>query len=53
MDQQRELMRYMGSLNDWLARDVQDRQAESRAVTAYVDQLRDDLRRMDVGVGPG
>ena len=46
-------MRYMGGLNDWLARDVQDRQAELRAVTARVDQLREDLRRMGVGVGPG
>ena len=46
-------MRYMDSLNDRLARDVQDRQAELRAVTAHVDQLREDLRRMGVGVGPG
>lgn len=54
VDQQRELMRYMGGLNDWLARDVQDRQAELRAVTARIDQLRDDLGRMGpVGAGPG
>lgn len=53
VDQQRELMRYMSGLNDWLARDVQDRQAELRAVTARVDQLRDDLGRLGVGAGPG
>ena len=53
MDQQRELMRYMSGLNDWLARDVQDRQAELRAVTARVDQLREDLGRLGVGAGPG
>ncbi|KAH0831167.1 hypothetical protein J3R83DRAFT_13743 [Lanmaoa asiatica] len=51
VDQQRELMRYMSGLNDWLARDVQDRQAELRAVTARVDELRADLGRL--GVGPG
>ena len=28
VDQQRELIRYMSGLNDWLARDVQDWQAE-------------------------
>lgn len=53
VDQQRELMRYMGSLNDWLSRDVQDRQAELRAVTARIDQLRDDLGRLGIGAGPG
>lgn len=46
-------MRYMSGLNDWLARDVQDRQAELRGVTARVDQLRTDLSRLGVGVGPG
>ena len=46
-------MRYMSGLNDWLARDVQDRQAELRGVTARVDQLRDDLHRLGVGAGPG
>jgi hypothetical protein len=53
VDQQRELMRYMSGLNDWLARDVQDRQAELRGVTARVDQLREDLGRLGVGAGPG
>lgn len=46
-------MRYMSGLNDWLARDVQDRQAELRGVTARVDQLRADLSRLGVGAGPG
>ncbi|KAF8550401.1 hypothetical protein OG21DRAFT_1487788 [Imleria badia] len=53
VDQQRELMRYMSGLHDWLARDVQDRQAELRGVTARVDQLREDLGRLGVGAGPG
>ena len=46
-------MRYMSGLNDWLARDVQDRQAELRAVTARVDQLREDLGHLGVGARPG
>jgi hypothetical protein len=46
-------MRYMNGLNDWLARDVQDRQAELRGVTARIDQLRADLGRFGVGAGPG
>ncbi|EKM56976.1 uncharacterized protein PHACADRAFT_172686, partial [Phanerochaete carnosa HHB-10118-sp] len=41
IDQQREIMRYLRALNDWLGRDVQDRQSEIRAVAARVDQLRD------------
>ncbi|KAJ7507218.1 hypothetical protein B0H11DRAFT_2219050 [Mycena galericulata] len=44
VDQQRELMRYMRGLNEWLERDVHDRQAELRGVVARVDQLRDDMR---------
>ena len=52
VDQQRELMRYMSGLNDWLARDVQDRQAELRGLTARVDQLREDLHRLVVGAAP-
>lgn len=34
-------MRYMRGLNEWLERDVHDRQEEIRAVAARVDQLRD------------
>ena len=41
IDQQREISRYLTSLNDWLQRDVHDRHSEIRAVTARVDQLRD------------
>ena len=33
VDQQRELIRYMSGLNDWLTRDVQDQQAKLRTVT--------------------
>jgi hypothetical protein len=43
LEQQRELMRYMNSLNDWLGHDVEDRQAELRGVSARIDQLRGDL----------
>jgi len=46
LDQQRELMRYMTSLNEWLGRDVTDRQAELRGVSARIEQLRDDLARL-------
>ena len=34
VDQQRELMRYMRGLNEWLERDVYDRQSELRGVVA-------------------
>src|SRR6266702_1711855 len=44
--QQRELMRYMNSLNDWLGNDVADRQAELLGVSARIDQLHDDLNRL-------
>ncbi|KAH7882953.1 hypothetical protein F5I97DRAFT_157718 [Phlebopus sp. FC_14] len=54
VDQQRELMRYMHGLNQWLERDVHDRQAELRSVTARLDQLRADvLGRLGVGAAPG
>jgi len=43
VDQQRELMQYMRGLNEWLERDVHDRQAELRGVAARVDQLRESL----------
>lgn len=33
-------------LKDWLQRDAQDRQAELRAVTARVDQLNNQIRRL-------
>lgn len=47
-------MRYMRDLNMWLGHDVSDRQRELLAVTARVDQLRNDLSRLGMGVqGPG
>ena len=46
VDQQRELMRYMRGLNEWLERDVYDRQSELRGVVACVEQLRHDIRGM-------
>ncbi|CAA7269900.1 unnamed protein product [Cyclocybe aegerita] len=46
VDQQRELMRYMRGLNEWLERDVHDRQSELRGVVARVDQLSDYIRDM-------
>ncbi|KAF8555434.1 hypothetical protein OG21DRAFT_904057 [Imleria badia] len=48
VDQQRELMMYMSGWNDWLTRDLQDRQA----VITRVNQLREDLGRLGVGAGP-
>jgi hypothetical protein len=44
VDQQRELMRYMRGLNEWLERDVYDRQSEFRGVVAHVEQLSHDIR---------
>jgi hypothetical protein len=43
LEQQRELMRYMDSLNVRLGHDVEDRQAELRGVSARIDQLYGDL----------
>lgn len=37
-------MRYMRGLNEWLERDVHDRQSEIRGVVARVEQLSHDLR---------
>ena len=37
-------MRYMRGLNEWLERDVYDRQSELRGVLARVDQLSHDIR---------
>lgn len=46
-------MRYMRGLNEWLERDVHDRQSEIRAVAARVDQLRDLLLGVLSGQGQG
>ena len=40
------MSRYMQQLNEWLARDVHDRQEEIRAVAARVDQLRELLLQL-------
>src|SRR6266702_4602210 len=52
LEQQRELMRYMNSLNEWLGHDVEDRQAELRGVSDRLDQLHDDLNRLGLSRGP-
>ena len=46
VDQQRELMRYMRGLNEWLERDVHERQSELENVVARVNQLSHDIRGM-------
>ncbi|KAJ7628458.1 hypothetical protein FB45DRAFT_38349 [Roridomyces roridus] len=45
-------MRYMRGLNEWLERDVHDRQAELQAVIARVEQLRHDMRAMPAAGAP-
>ncbi len=45
-DQQRELMRYMRGLNEWLEQDVHDRQNEIRGVHDRVDRLGQDVRKL-------
>jgi hypothetical protein len=52
LEQQRELMRYMNSLNDWLGHDVEDRQAELHGVSARIDRLAEDLNRLGASRGP-
>ncbi|KAF8270086.1 hypothetical protein EI94DRAFT_861058 [Lactarius quietus] len=52
LEQQRELMRYMNSLNEWLGNDVEDRHAELRGVSDRIDQLHDDLNRLGLPRGP-
>jgi len=51
LEQQRELMRYMNSFNEWLGHDVEDRQTELRGVSARIDQLRGDLNSLDLTRG--
>ena len=50
VDQQRELMRYMRGLNEWLARDVHDRQAEINSVLAQMNRLHGDLESLRRGM---
>ena len=51
LEQQRELMRYMNSLNEWLGHDVEDRQAELRGVSDRIDHLYGDLNRLGLTRG--
>ena len=51
LEQQRELMRYINSLNEWLGYGVEVRQTELRGVSARIDQLRDDLHSLDLTGG--
>ena len=51
LEQQRELIKYMNSLNEWLGHDVERRQTELRAVSDRIDQFRDDLNRLDLTRG--
>jgi len=43
----------MRGLNEWLERDVQDRHAELRGVTSRLDDLRNELARLGLGIPPG
>jgi hypothetical protein len=52
LEQQRELISYMNSLNDWLGHDVEDRQSELRGVSARIDRLAEDLGRLGLFRGP-
>ena len=49
IDQQREIMRYLRSLNDWFERDVRDRYNEMRSLAERVDELRRLLGQMPRG----
>ncbi|KAF8468760.1 hypothetical protein JB92DRAFT_1980036 [Gautieria morchelliformis] len=51
IDQQREIIRYMAGLNEWLERDVHDRHAELRGVGDRIDQLRNELAQR-LGIRP-
>ena len=50
-DQQREIMRYMAGLNEWLERDVHDCHAELRGVGNRIDSLRNRLMQC-LGIRP-
>ena len=52
LEQQRELMRYMNSLNEWLGHDVQDRYEELCSVSDHLDQLCEDVNRLGFPQGP-
>lgn len=52
IEKQREIMRYLRGLNEWLERDVHDRQSEIRSVNARLDNLADHFDDM-LGRRPG
>lgn len=47
-DQQRELLRYLRGLNEWLERDSADRRTESQGVVARLDELRNEVNRINM-----
>lgn len=53
IDQQREIMRYMRGLNEWLERDVHDRHSEIAGVNARIERVREDLGRLGQFLLPG
>ncbi|KAL4251010.1 hypothetical protein ABKN59_006567 [Abortiporus biennis] len=46
IEQQREIMRYLHGLNEWLERDVHDRHSEIQSVSARVDSLGDVVNQL-------
>ncbi|KAG9013171.1 hypothetical protein FRB90_006205, partial [Tulasnella sp. 427] len=52
LDQQREVIRYLGDLNGWLERDAHDRQGDMTSLAARLDRLRDELAQRHVGQPP-
>lgn len=53
VDQQRELMKYMKGLNQWLERDVKNRREEFKDVFQTVEDLRRQIRGMRRKKGKG
>ena len=51
IDQQREMMRYLRGLNEWLERDVRDRQDEMRSVAERINELQNMVGQLMQG-GP-
>ncbi|KAG9030949.1 hypothetical protein FRB95_003286 [Tulasnella sp. JGI-2019a] len=51
LEQQREVIRYLGDLNGWLERDARDRQADMASLAARLDNLRDEMANR-VGLSP-
>jgi hypothetical protein len=48
VDQQREVMRWMTGLNEWLERETHDRQSELRSLSARMDYLNDQFRTSNI-----